>query len=272
MGALLVHGYRLAQVNTPDQVTIKHLNLNFCQTRPMTGHRGESVLVPTDAGEMPAQLWLPPSGRGPALLLLQEIFGVSGYIQRRGADLAQAGYVVLAPELYWRLAAATAITESGPGAIEEAMGRAQQLDWPTTLGDAVAALTFLKARDEVSGGTGVIGFCFGGGLAFNVAAVAEVDVLVSYYGSALPGLLDLAPQVRAPSLHHFGTADDFLDPETVAKIRQAVTSTGAPVEFEMYEGANHAFDNDVFVLHHPEASKLAWQRTLAYLARELPVG
>jgi carboxymethylenebutenolidase len=237
----------------------------------MTRSSADAVTVPTDAGEMPARLWLPPSGHGPALLLLQEIFGVSSYIQRRGADLAEAGYVVLAPELYWRLDAA-AIHESAPGAIEEAMGRAQQLDWPTTVQDAVAALHYLRAREEVSGGTGVIGFCFGGGLAFNVAALEEVAVLVSYYGSALPGLLDLAGQVTAPSLHHFGTADDYLDAQAVARIREAVTGGGMPVEFETYEGANHAFDNDVFVLHHPEASKLAWRRTLSFLARELPVG
>jgi carboxymethylenebutenolidase len=237
----------------------------------MTVSSGDAVTVRTDAGQMPARLWLPPSGRGPALLLLQEIFGVSAYIRRRGADLAEAGYVVLAPELYWRLDA-TAIEESTPGALEKAMGRAQQLDWPTTVQDAVAALHHLKARDEVSGGTGVIGFCFGGGLAFNVAALEEVDALVSYYGSALPGLLDLAPRVLAPSLHHFGTADDYLDTDTVARIRETVTSGATRVEFETYEGANHAFDNDVFVLHHPQASALAWQRTLAFLARELPVG
>jgi carboxymethylenebutenolidase len=236
----------------------------------MTRPNGDAVTVPTDAGEMPARLWLPPSGRGPALLLLQEIFGVSRYIQRRAADLAEAGYVVLAPELYWRLDA-TPLDESAPGAIEEAMARVQRLDWATTVQDAVAALHCLRARDEIRGGSGMIGFCFGGGLAFNVAAVDEVDALVSYYGSALPGLLELAPQVTAPSLHHFGTADDYLDAETVARIHEAVTSGGTPVEFFTYEGANHAFDNDVFVLYHPEASLLAWQRTLAFLAHRLPV-
>ncbi|HST86706.1 MAG TPA: dienelactone hydrolase family protein [Kineosporiaceae bacterium] len=247
----------------------------------MTRAAGDDVTAPADAsvpveisvpdaGQMPGRLWLPPSGRGPGLLLLQEIFGVSQYIRRRGADLAAAGYVVLAPELYWRLDA-TPIDESGPGAIEEAMARAQQLDWPTTVQDAVAALHHLSSRDEISGGTGVIGFCFGGGLAFNVAAVDEVDALVSYYGSALPGLLDLAPQVSAPSLHHFGTADDFIDTATVARIREAVTKGGTLVEFETYEGANHAFDNDRFGLHHPEASKVAWPRTLDFLARTLPV-
>ena len=69
----------------------------------MTRPEPVSVTVPTEAGEMPAQLWRPASGSGPGLLLLQEIFGVSGYIRRRAADLAEAGYVVLAPELYWRL-------------------------------------------------------------------------------------------------------------------------------------------------------------------------
>jgi carboxymethylenebutenolidase len=229
------------------------------------------VTVPTDAGEMPARLWVPESGSGPGLLLLQEIFGVSAYIARRGADLAAAGYVVLAPELYWRLDPEP-IDEGRPGAIEEAMGRAQQLDWQTTVGDAVAALHALEGRAEVTGGSGVIGFCFGGGLAFNVAAVANPAVLVSYYGSALPGLLDLAPRVTAPSLHHFGTADAYLDPATVEKIREAVTAGGTPVEFELYDGADHAFDNDDFVLHHPEASRAAWRRTLDFLARELPLG
>jgi carboxymethylenebutenolidase len=234
----------------------------------MSRPSSERVTVPTDAGEMPAHLWTPAAGSGPGLLLLQEIFGVSDYIQRRGADLAEAGYVVLAPELYWRLDAGP-IDESSDGAIEEAMGRAQRLDWPTTVADAVAALGAVRAR--ATGGTGVIGFCFGGGLAFNVAAVEEPDVLVSYYGSGIPGLLDLAPRVTAPSLHHFGTADSYLDADTVAAVREAVTASGATVEFELYEGADHAFDNDDFMLHHAEASALAWQNTLAFLARQLPV-
>ena len=225
--------------------------------------------VPTDAGEMPAYLWLPEGGTGPGLLLLQEIFGVSAYIQRRAADLAAAGYVVLAPELYWRLDA-TRVDESSPSAIDDAMALAGQLDWDTAVTDAVAALRHLRARDEVHGGAGLVGFCFGGGLAFNVAAEDSPDALVSYYGSAIPDLLDLAPLVKAPSLHHFGLADDYIDSASVERIRAAVTADGRPVEFEVYEGANHAFDNDDFFLHHPEASALAWQRTLDFLGRTLP--
>lgn len=223
-------------------------------------------------GTMPAHLWLPPGGSGPGLLLLQEIFGVSGYIRSRAAALAAAGYVVLAPELYWRLDA-KALDEASPTVLEDAMALVAQLDWPTTVRDAVAALERLRGLEQVHGGAGVIGFCFGGGLAFNVAAVDSPDVLVSYYGSALPDLLDLAPQVTAPSLHHFGTADAYIDSETVERIRAAVTAApGGPVRFETYEGANHAFDNPDFVLHDPEASETAWARTLEFLGEHLPVG
>ena len=229
----------------------------------------ERVSVPTDAGEMPAYLWLPERGTGPGLVLLQEIFGVSGYIQRRGADLAAAGYVVLAPELYWRLDAA-AVDESAPTAIDDAMGLAGRLDWGDAVGDAQAALRHLRGRDEVRGGTGLIGFCFGGGLAFNAAAEDSPDALVSYYGSSIPDLLDLAPLVTAPSLHHFGLSDAYIDQATVERIRVAVTADGRPAQFEVYEGANHAFDNDDFGFHHPEASALAWQRTLDFLGRTLP--
>jgi carboxymethylenebutenolidase len=239
----------------------------------MTAH--EHVEVPTDGGPMPAHLWLPDSGTGPGIVLVQEIFGVSDYVQRRGADLAGAGYVVLAPELYWRLddpdGAGTVVQEGQEDAVGAAMSRAQRLDWETATADTVAALAHLRAREEVHGAAGVLGFCLGGGLAFQVAAVTDPDVLVSYYGSGIPGLLDLAPMVRAPSLHHFGLSDDYIDGATVEKVRAAVTAGPAAVRFETYPGANHAFDNADFVLHDPDASALAWERTIAFLHEQLPV-
>lgn len=227
------------------------------------------IAVPTSDGEMPAHLWTPESGSGPGLLLMQEIFGVSSYIRRRAADLAAAGYVVLAPELYWRLDQQV-VDEQEDGAIERAMGLAGRLEWPTTVADGVAAFEALSGLDEVRGIPGVVGFCFGGGLAFNVAAVAEPSVLVSYYGSSLPQLLDLAPQVTCPSLHHFGTADAYLDADVVGRITEAVTADGRPARVELYADADHAFDNDDFVLHHPEASRRAWDTTLAFLREQLP--
>ena len=230
----------------------------------MSGETSVEVSVPTESGSMPALLWTPPGGTGPGILLLQEIFGLSPYIRRRGRALAAAGYVVLAPELYWRLDEPP-IDEEAPDAVEVAMGRAQGLDWDTTVADASAALEHLRGLDEVADRVGIVGFCFGGGLGFNVAAVAPADALVSYYGSALPGLLHLAPEVTLPSLHHFGLSDDFIDAATVASIREAVTAGDAPVTFVTYDGANHAFDNDDFYFYDAEATALAWQRTLDFL-------
>ena len=228
-----------------------------------------TVTVDTDDGPMPALLWLPASGTGPGLVMVQEIFGVGVYIQRRAADLAALGYVVLAPELYWRLADVD-IDEASEEALDQAMAVAGRVDWDSAVADVRSALGHLGAQPQVSGGVGLIGFCFGGGLAFNVAALEDPDVLVSYYGSALPGLLHLSSQVSARSLHHFGDADAFISPDQVAAIRKSVTSQPG-VLFETYPGANHAFDNDTLpMLHHREASIAAWQKTVGFLERELP--
>lgn len=122
----------------------------------------------------------------------------------------------------------------------------------------------------MQGGVGIVGFCYGGGLGYAVAAREPVDVLVSYYGSALPQLVEAVPAVPAPSLHHFGEDDSFIPMEQVTRIRDSVGSGGGPVEFHTYPGADHAFDNDDFVNHHPGAADRARALTTDYLARVLP--
>ena len=226
------------------------------------------IAVPTPDGDMPAHLWTPESGNGPGILLLQEIFGVSSYIRRRAAALAEAGYVVLAPELYWRLDRQT-VDETASDALDQAMGLVGQLDWANAVADSVAALETLGGRDEVQGTPAAMGFCLGGGLAFNVAADADPAALVAYYGSSIPDLLGIAPKVTCPSLHHFGTADDYIPAESAQAITDAVTADGRPARVELYDGANHAFDNDDFFLHHPEASARAWETTLGFLREQL---
>ncbi len=229
----------------------------------------DAIAVQTPDGSMPAHLWRPDSGTGPGILLLQEIFGVSDYIERRAQDLADLGYTVLAPEIYWRIGASR--VENGPDAMEQAFALAQQVDWESAVSDSAVALEEIGRLPGVKGGSGIMGFCFGGALAFNVAAVTEPDALVSYYGSSLPDMLDLADDVTAPSLYHFGLADSYIAPETVERVRAALV--GRPdVAFETYEGADHAFDNPDFPLHNTEASALAWKRTVAFLDTHLPPG
>lgn len=224
------------------------------------------VHVMRPGGNLPVHRWLPPGGSGPGVLVLQEIFGVSPYVQRRCADLAQAGYVVYAPELYFRIGPLT-FDESSTSYVQEGIGASQQLDWDQTSTDASATLDAL--RDAVDDKVGIVGFCFGGGLAFQVAVRNTPDALVAYYGSAIPGLLALAPKVTSPSLHHWGEADSFFPGEVVEQVRAAVTGTGHEVDFYTYPGAEHAFDNDHPLFYHRDASELAWQRTLTFLDAHL---
>ena len=229
---------------------------------------------------MPAHLWLPASGSGPGILLLQEIFGISPYIERRAQDLADLGYVVVAPEIWWRQGVSR--VEEGPEAMETGFGLLQQVDWQAAVDDSLAALEVLRGRDEVTGQVGIMGFCFGGGLAFDVASRTEVDALVSYYGSALPDLLGVVeadPRVTvvgpeavpAPSLHQFGMTDQFLTRPVVEQI-QALLEPLPNVTWFGYETADHAFDNPDFFLHDADASQLAWRRTSDWLAEHLTRG
>lgn len=228
----------------------------------------EQIDIPTDDGQMPAWRFLPESGSGPGLVLFQEIFGVSDYIKARAADLAGLGYVVIVPEIYWRLDDSE-IDETRDDMLQRAMSLMGQVDWAKAVEDGVTAVAATRADEHVDGRVGVFGFCFGGGLAFNVAAATEVEVLVSYYGSALPNLLDLAGDVTAPGLHHFGESDDYIPMEVVERIRSAVARDS--VRFETYAGAGHAFDNPHPMFHHPEASAAAWRNTVDFLATYFPV-
>lgn len=233
----------------------------------------------TPDGDMPVHVWVPEAGTGPGVLLLQEIFGVSAYVEKRAQDLADLGYVVLCPEIWWRQGVSR--VDEGPDAVEQALALLEHCDWPSAVADGVLALEALSARNEVSGGTGIVGFCFGGGLGFAVAAECAPDALVSYYGSALPELLGVTPDPRVPalgptavtvpSLHHWGLSDRFLTRPVVARIRDLLEPLES-VTFHSYETADHAFDNHDFFLFDEEASRLAWDRTVHWLGENLPVG
>lgn len=220
--------------------------------------------LPRPDGDLPVHRFRPDDPAHAGIVLVQEIFGVSPYIRDRARDLAEAGYEVHVPELYWRIPDHE-VDESSEQMLQRGMELMGLTDWDGAVEDTVAAVEHL--RGAVEGRVGLVGFCYGGGVAFAAAAQTSVDALVSYYGSALPGLLDLAPQVTAPSLHHWGADDAFIPRETVEEIERAVARDG--VEFVWHDGAGHAFDNPLPAFFHAEASAAAWPRTLTFLGRHL---
>lgn len=228
----------------------------------------QTVLVPTHDGDLPVLRFAPTTPNGAGVVVVQEIFGVSGYIQDRCQDLADIGYLVYAPVLYDRISEEPVIDPESPDYLMQGMSAMQALDWQTAATDVVATLAALRDEEGV-GKAGLLGFCFGGGLAFQVAAMADPDVLVSYYGSALPRLTDLAGQVSAPQLHHWGSMDSFIETDAQEQAREALSASSGPVDWRTYQGAGHAFDNPNPMFHDAAASVAAWPVTLSFLAEHL---
>lgn len=229
-----------------------------------------TVDVACDGGEMAMHVWTPDSGSGPGLLLIQEIFGVGPYIRAVAARLAEAGYVVGAPDMFWRFAPGweAGHDEAGLNASLEQVGK---LDFPLAVGDCVAALGALRGLDELQGTPGVIGFCLGGTLAFAVAAAAEPAVCVSYYGSGVPSMLGDLDRIDCPTLLHFGNADGFIPNDGVEAVNAAIAGRAGFVL--NVENAGHAFDNHESAMFWNEsAAQAAWAKTMAFLGEHLSAG
>jgi carboxymethylenebutenolidase len=216
-----------------------------------------------------AHVALPASSSGPGVLLLQEIFGVNDYVRDAARRLAELGYVVLAPDLYWRTEPGL---ELGPGDMQRAFGAAGELDQDLAVEDAVAALAHLRDLPEVTEGrAGVLGFCLGGTLAWRVAAHSDPDVAVCYYGSGIPDALDAADQIACPVLLHFGGADPYIAREQIDAVA-ALAAAREDFELHVQQDAGHAFDNSFAPqFTNPPAAAAAWQLTSAFLARSLPL-
>jgi len=207
------------------------------------------------------------------MVVLQEIFGVGGYIKEATERLAGLGYVALAPDLYWRIKPGIALehTEEGMG---EAFQTAQQLDHNLAVGDSIDALNALRALPEVVSSdsrAGVLGFCLGGTLAYQVAVRDDPDVAVCYYGSGIPGALGQAGDINCPVLFHFGGRDQYI-PREQADLVADFAATREDMECHVHAGAGHAFDNyDAPMFHQPEPAARAWAITKDFLARTFPV-
>ena len=217
---------------------------------------------------MDLHVWTPDTPPQAAILVIQEIFGVGKYIRAVGQRLADAGYLVGAPDLFWRFAPnwESDHTEAGLGASFE---KVQQLDFPKAVADCTAALDHLKGQPGITAAPAVMGFCLGGTLAFAVAVNAEPSCCVSYYGSGVPSMLDQIDQANCPTLFHFGNDDPYIPNEGIDQVAAAMA--GRPLFQLNVENAGHAFDNhesDTF--YNEAAASSAWAKTMAFLATNLP--
>lgn len=219
------------------------------------------------AGSVDAYLALPPAGRGPGLLLLQEIFGVNQHIRSVAEQYALDGFVVLAPDVFWQQQRRLDIGYT-PDDIQRGRALAMAADRAALQRDLADAVRSLRARPEVQGrGIGAIGYCMGGRLAYVAAATAGIDAAVAYYGGGIQDMLELAPQIACPMQFHYGALDANIPLSAVDKVRAAMP--GGNAEIHVYDNADHGFNCWARGSYQAASAALAHGRALQFLASKL---
>lgn len=197
----------------------------------------------------------------PGVLVIHENRGLNPHIEDVTRRVALEGFQAMAPDGLTPLGGTPADPEQAPALI-------QKLDGPSTIQNYLAAVKYLKTHPASTGKVGVIGFCWGGAMA-NQVAVNSPDVLaaVPYYGRQ-PAAADV-PKIKASLLLHYAGLDEGIN-KGIAAYEEALKKASIDYKLYMYEGAQHAFNNDTNpARYNKEAAQLAWQRTIAFLKEKL---
>lgn len=237
-----------AQVVKPDDPRIKAAHVEYPSPRGHGTMRGYLV--------QPARA----AGRLPGVLVVHENRGLNPHIEDIARRLALENFVAFAPDALFPLG-------GYPGDEDKARELFPKLDQAKTREDFIAAVGWLKARPEVNGRVGAVGFCYGGGIVNMLATrVPDLAAGVPFYGSA-PDLADV-PKIKAPLLIHSAEQDPRINaswPDFEAALKAAKVS----YERHLYPGTQHGFNNDTTPRYDAAAAKLAWERTLAFLNKHL---
>ena len=216
-----------------------------------------TTLMARDGHEFNAWLVAPTGPARGAVVIAQEIFGVNHHIREVAEGFAAAGFVTIAPCLYDRIRRGI---ELGYSEAETQEGRGYRLQIPKekTLLDLGASISVVKHSGRVA----VVGYCWGGTLAYLAACELPVFCAVSYYGGQIKDHLGKSP--RRPVLYHFGEKDPYIPASDIEKIR-AADPTG---EFHLYP-ADHGFNCEERGSYEPASARLALERTHAFLTAQM---
>jgi carboxymethylenebutenolidase len=213
-------------------------------------------------GEILAKLARPKGGvKMPGVVVIHENRGLSAHIADVNRRVALEGFLSLAPD-------ALSPVGGTPQDESKAIALIGQLDQPSTIKNFVAAVQYLKTHPMSTGKVGVVGFCWGGGMA-NQVAVHSPDVwaVVPYYGRQ-PALDDV-PRIRASLLLHYAGLDEAIN-KGIPAYEAALKKASVDYRLYMYEGVQHAFNSDTNPARfNKEAAELAWKRTIAFLKEKL---
>ncbi|MET8555687.1 dienelactone hydrolase family protein [Streptomyces sp. NPDC004959] len=224
------------------------------------GEPQQNVSFPSAGGTAHGYLALPPTGRGPGVLVIQEWWGLTEHIADVTRRLAAEGFVALAPDLYGG-AVAHDTAEAG-----RMMGALPVERGVELLSGAVDYL--LGLPEVTSSSVGAVGFCMGGGFVLQLAATdPRVSAAVPFYG-VIQGELPDFTGTRADILGHYSEQDGSVPPESLDALRAALRKAGVTPDLRLYP-TGHAFFNDRRETYHADAARQAWQSTLGFLRSHL---
>jgi carboxymethylenebutenolidase len=228
------------------------------------------VLNVADGTQMHAYVARPQASvSAPGILLFQEAFGVNGHIRNVADRLAQAGYVVVAPELFHR-SAEPGLEIPYAEFATQAMPHYQAITPEGLNQDIQAAYDWLQGQPDVQKDKiGSIGFCLGGQVSFRANAVVPVAAAVSYYGGGTHTITDLAKDLHAPHLFYWGGLDQHISKDQITQVVEAVEAAGKPYINTVISYADHGFNCDERPSYNKEAAAEAWALTLAFFQEKL---
>ncbi|PZU88562.1 MAG: carboxymethylenebutenolidase [Shinella sp.] len=223
----------------------------------------EDLTYPGASGEMKGYLAIPKdtAGKLPAVIVIHENRGLNPHIRDIARRMALEGFVALAPDF---------LSPQGgtPENEDQAREMFSKLDMAATVANAEATRAFLASHDKVNGKVGAIGFCWGGGLVNRLAVASpELGAGVSYYGMQPPA--EDIVKIKAPLLLHYAGLDERVN-AGIEAYKAALEKDGKTFEIHVYDGVNHAFNNDSSAARYNKAAAdLAWSRTVSFLKKYL---
>lgn len=221
-----------------------------------------------DGGSFTGYLASPSAGKGPGVIVIQEIFGVNANVRAVADRLANNGFFALAPDLFWRQEPGINLEAKTQADWDKAFQLYQGFDVDKGIEDLTSAMDLLRRRDGVNGKVGCQGYCLGGLLAYLMATRSSTDAAVGYYGVGIDGKLDEARNIRKPLLLHIASADAFVDAKAQQVIHDALDQHPLVTLYD-YPGMDHAFTRPGGEHYDKANADLANQRSLDFLSQHL---
>jgi carboxymethylenebutenolidase len=231
---------------------------------------GAFTTIPTFDGDASFDAYVAEPAGAPtaAIVVIQEIFGVNPGIRQKCDKWAAAGYLAVAPDLFWRIRPHIELDPDIPEQMQEALGLFGQFDQDQGISDIEAAIKAARAKLPEGGRVGAVGYCLGGRLAFISACRTDGDAFVGYYGVGIDGLLGEQHAIGKPVLLHVPTADHFVPPETQKAMHEGLKDNRHVTLFD-YEGLDHGFAVESGNRRNDAAATLADRRTADFFATAL---